>query len=218
MKAVDDVSLDLTRARSLGLVGESRQRQDDARTDAARPRPRDRGSDRASTAARSRDLSRARAAQDPAEVQIVFQDPHASLNPAMTIERVGRCTHCGSTGSRRASSCDAARRRGSDDRRARPAGAVHGQVPVGPLGGQKQRAVIARAIILNPVAARRRRARLDARHERARQDPRADAVPQARARPHLPLHHARPGDARSSSATASRLSISAGSSRSVPPT
>ena len=69
-----------------------------------------------------------------------------------------------------------------------------------------------------PRPAGRRRAGLDARHERAGEDPRPDDRPQAAARADVRLRHARPGDARSSSATAWRSCTSAGSSRSGPST
>ena len=66
--------------------------------------------------------------------------------------------------------------------------------------------------------ARRRRAGLDARHERAGEDPRPADRPQDAARADLRLRHARPRDARSSSATAWRSCTSAGSWRSGPST
>ena len=84
-------------------------------------------------------------------MQIVFQDPHASLNPAMTI------------GSRSAIRCrSTASRRDRDQLRARvvealervglaPPSSSWSKYPTDLSGGQKQRAVIARAIILDPV-------------------------------------------------------------------
>jgi peptide/nickel transport system ATP-binding protein len=83
-------------------------------------------------------------------MQIVFQDPHASLNPAMTIEQsVGHPLEIHKIA------------KGSDRRRRveealetvglAPAEQFIDKYPSDLSGGQKQRAVIARAIILNPV-------------------------------------------------------------------
>ena len=84
-------------------------------------------------------------------MQIVFQDPHASLNPAMTIEQ--------SVGHPLDDPPDRSRQR--VPRRAvaealetvglAPAEQFLDKYPSDLSGGQKQRAVIARAIILNPV-------------------------------------------------------------------
>ena len=85
------------------------------------------------------------------DMQIVFQDPHASLNPAMTIERL-----------RRPPASDPQGREGTRAARQRVAEALEtvGLAPAEQFlekypsdlsGGQKQRAVIARAIILDPV-------------------------------------------------------------------
>jgi peptide/nickel transport system ATP-binding protein len=84
-------------------------------------------------------------------MQIVFQDPHASLNPAMTIaQAVGHPLEIHGLAS------------GREEIRMRVADVLErvGLAPVEQFmdkypsdlsGGQKQRAVIARAIILNPV-------------------------------------------------------------------
>jgi oligopeptide/dipeptide ABC transporter ATP-binding protein len=149
VKAVDGVSFDLRRGEVLGIVGESGSGKTTlGRTLLGLVRAAD-GSirlDGQEIAARSerrmRPLRR--------RIQIVFQDPHASLNPAMTIG---------------ASVADPLRFHGlvsdAGELRARAAAALErvGLVPAdqfldkypGDLsGGQKQRAVLARAIILNP--------------------------------------------------------------------
>ena len=83
-------------------------------------------------------------------MQIVFQDPHASLNPAMTIEQsVGHPLeiHGIARGTER-------RRRIAEALETvglAPAEQFIDKYPSDLSGGQKQRAVIARAIILNPV-------------------------------------------------------------------
>jgi peptide/nickel transport system ATP-binding protein len=84
-------------------------------------------------------------------MQVVFQDPHASLNPAMTIEQaVGHPLDI--HGLER----DRARRRLRVIDVLERCGLAPGvdfldKYPSDLSGGQKQRAVIARAIILNPV-------------------------------------------------------------------
>ena len=83
-------------------------------------------------------------------MQIVFQDPHASLNPAMTIEQsVGHPLeiHGIAKGAER-------RRRVAEALETvglSPPEQFIDKYPSDLSGGQKQRAVIARAIILNPV-------------------------------------------------------------------
>ena len=83
-------------------------------------------------------------------MQMVFQDPHAALNPAMTIEQaVGtRCVIHGKLkgdGAAQAGRARRWRRSGCP----RWSGSCS-KYPADLSGGQKQRAVIARAIILGP--------------------------------------------------------------------
>ena len=83
-------------------------------------------------------------------MQIVFQDPHASLNPAMTIEQaVGHPLQIHGVKDReriRLSVAAVLRTVGLA-----PPEQFMDKYPSDLSGGQKQRAVIARAIILNPL-------------------------------------------------------------------
>jgi oligopeptide/dipeptide ABC transporter ATP-binding protein len=150
VKAVDGVSLDIHRGEVLGLVGESGS----GKTTLGRTLL---GLARASgghvlfegsdiTHLRERELRLLRR-----RMQVVFQDPHASLNPAMTIgDAVGHPLEIHGLA------------RGREQIRARVAETLErvglsppeqylDKYPSDLSGGQKQRAVIARAIILNPL-------------------------------------------------------------------
>jgi peptide/nickel transport system ATP-binding protein len=149
VKAVDDVTLDLHKGEVLGLVGESGS----GKTTLGRTLL---GLVQATDGVvefEGRDVTRMSERELRAlrrEMQVVFQDPHASLNPAMTIEQsVGHPLEIHKIGDRR-------------ERRPRiaesletvglaPAAQFMDKYPSDLSGGQKQRAVIARAIILNPV-------------------------------------------------------------------
>jgi peptide/nickel transport system ATP-binding protein len=149
VKAVDDVSLDLRKGEVLGLVGESGSGKTTLGRTLLGLVPATGGSvefeGREITRMSERELRALRR-----DMQIVFQDPHASLNPAMTIEQsVGHPLQIHKIG-------------GGEERRRRIAETLEtvGLVPPEQFmskypsdlsGGQKQRAVIARAIILNPV-------------------------------------------------------------------
>jgi oligopeptide/dipeptide ABC transporter ATP-binding protein len=84
------------------------------------------------------------------EMQMVFQDPHASLNPAMTLETaVGHPLKIHGVTRDRAQ----IRRRVSEVLERvglAPAEQYLGKFPSDLSGGQKQRAVLARAVILSP--------------------------------------------------------------------
>jgi len=149
VKAVDRVSFDLRRGEVLGLVGESGS----GKTTLGR------------TLLGLVDASGGSVKLDGQEItglgegafrplrrrlQIVFQDPHASLNPAMTIgEAVADPLRIhGITGDREQARTRVA---GALERVGlQPASQFMDKYPTDLSGGQKQRAVLARAIILDP--------------------------------------------------------------------
>jgi oligopeptide/dipeptide ABC transporter ATP-binding protein len=149
VRAVDDVTLDIRRGEVLGLVGESGSGKTTLGRTLLGLVPATEGSVRFEgeeiTSMSERELRQLRR-----RMQIVFQDPHASLNPAMTIEQsVGHPLeiHGIAKGVER-------RRRVAEALETvglAPAEQFIDKYPSDLSGGQKQRAVIARAIILNPV-------------------------------------------------------------------
>jgi oligopeptide/dipeptide ABC transporter ATP-binding protein len=149
VRAVDDVTLDIRRGEVLGLVGESGSGKTTLGRTLLGLVPATEGSIRFDgeeiTGMSERQLRVLRR-----RMQIVFQDPHASLNPAMTIEQsVGHPLEIhgiakGAT--RRGRVAEALETVGLS-----PAEQFIDKYPSDLSGGQKQRAVIARAIILNPV-------------------------------------------------------------------
>jgi peptide/nickel transport system ATP-binding protein len=149
VKAVDGVSFDLRRGEVLGVVGESGSGKTTlGRTllglvQASGGSIRLDGKEITGLSERGfRPLRR--------RLQIVFQDPHASLNPAMTIgDSVGDALRIHGLA------------RGPEEVQPRVVGALErvglqpasqfmGKYPGDLSGGQKQRAVLARAIILGP--------------------------------------------------------------------
>jgi oligopeptide/dipeptide ABC transporter ATP-binding protein len=150
VKAVDGVSFDLMKGEVLGLVGESGS----GKTTLGRTLL---GLVRATSGSvlfeghdvaklKERDLRPLRR-----RMQLVFQDPHASLNPAMTIaQAVGHPLEIHGLVDGR----DAVRRRVAQTLEIvglAPPEQFLDKYPTDLSGGQKQRAVIARSIILNPV-------------------------------------------------------------------
>jgi peptide/nickel transport system ATP-binding protein len=149
VKAVDDVSLELRKGEVLGLVGESGS----GKTTLGRTLLGLVQATAGSIEFEGREVTRMSERELRAlrrDMQIVFQDPHASLNPAMTIEQsVGHPLQIHGIGT-------------ATERRRRiletletvglaPPEQFMEKYPSDLSGGQKQRAVIARAIILNPV-------------------------------------------------------------------
>jgi peptide/nickel transport system ATP-binding protein len=147
---VNDVSFDLRQGEVLGLVGESGS----GKTTLGRTLL---GLVRATSGSvlfEGRDitkLSERELRQHRRRMQIVFQDPHASLNPAMTIgQAVGHPLEIHGLADGR----DRVRRRVAEVLEVvglSPPEQFLDKYPSDLSGGQKQRAVIARAIILNPV-------------------------------------------------------------------
>jgi len=149
VKAVDDVSLDLHKGEVLGLVGESGS----GKTTLGRTLLGLVHATEGSVLFEGRDIARMSERElRPLrrDIQIVFQDPHASLNPAMTIEQsVGHPLqiHKVAKGTElKLRVAEALETVGLS-----PPQQFMEKYPSDLSGGQKQRAVIARAIILNPV-------------------------------------------------------------------
>jgi peptide/nickel transport system ATP-binding protein len=148
VKAVDDVSIELRRGEVLGLVGESGSGKTTLGRTILGLVPATEGSiefdGREITRMSERELRGVRR-----EMQIVFQDPHASLNPAMTIaqlvEHPLQIHGIGSRAERQTRVAEALSTVGLD-----PPEHFLDKYPSDLSGGQKQRVVIARAIILNP--------------------------------------------------------------------
>jgi len=150
VRAVDDVSLELRKGEVLGLVGESGSGKTTLGRTLLGLVPATEGEvvfeDRDITKLHERELRDMRR-----RMQMVFQDPHASLNPAMTIaQAVGHPLEIHGLvrdkAVARARVAEALERVGLI-----PAEQFMDKYPSDLSGGQKQRAVIARAIILNPV-------------------------------------------------------------------
>ena len=154
VRAVDGVSLALRRGEVLGLVGESGSGKTTlgrallglvrATSGAIRYHRSSGAKDVDVATAKGRELRKLRT-----ELQMVFQDPHASLNPSMSIETaVGHPLKIHGI-----ASGDELRRRVAEALERvglAPAEQFMSKYPSDLSGGQKQRAVMARAVILDP--------------------------------------------------------------------
>jgi oligopeptide/dipeptide ABC transporter ATP-binding protein len=149
VKAVDGVSFSLRRGEVLGVVGESGS----GKTTLGRTLLGLAAATDGSIKLEGQEITGlSEAAFRPLrrKLQIVFQDPHASLNPAMTIgESVGHPLRIHGVARDRAQVksrvVEALERVGLH-----PAEQYMSKYPTDLSGGQKQRAVLARAIILGP--------------------------------------------------------------------
>jgi len=148
VRAVDGASLALPRGEVLGLVGESGSGKSTLGRALLGLVPATGGSIlfRGEDVA---DMSRRRLRAIRRDIQMVFQDPNAALNPAMTIEEaVGdalRVQGMKSAAKRRVRVVDALEKVGLS-----PVELFLSKYPRDLSGGQKQRVVLARAIILDP--------------------------------------------------------------------
>jgi oligopeptide/dipeptide ABC transporter ATP-binding protein len=153
VKAVDGVSLSLARGEVLGIVGESGSGKTTLGRALLGLAPTSSGSITYHSAQRGRRVvSEMRGSELRGlrtDLQMVFQDPHAALNPSMTIEEaVGHplVIH------KIAKGAELKRRveESLDRVGLSPTERFMTKYPSDLSGGQKQRAVIARAIILDP--------------------------------------------------------------------
>jgi oligopeptide/dipeptide ABC transporter ATP-binding protein len=147
--AVDGVSFDLRKGEVLGLVGESGSGKTTLGRTLLGLAPASAGSIRLEGEEIS-DLRESELRPLRQRLQIVFQDPHASLNPAMTVGvSVGDPLRFHGIAPDRAERerlvAEALERVGLQ-----PASQFVDKYPTDLSGGQKQRAVLARAIILGP--------------------------------------------------------------------
>ena len=182
--AVEDVSLTVRKGETLGIVGESGCGKSTTARLMLRLLDPTSGTIRFEGADISR-LSQRRLRPLRREMQMVFQDPYASLNPRKTVEQIVSqpfAVHGG------VSSREAKLRVKSLLEVVGLSREHSSRYPHEFSGGQRQRIGIARALALQPQADRVRRAGVRARRLRASADPEPASGVAARVRPHVRLH------------------------------
>jgi peptide/nickel transport system ATP-binding protein len=149
VRAVDGVSFTLGRGEVLGLVGESGSGKTSLGRALLGLAPVTSGSIRYAgqdiTHLSERQLRRLRR-----RLQMVFQDPHAALNPSMTIGRAVAHPLRIHKMTRSKEELDARVRAALETVGLTPPERFVDQLPANLSGGQKQRAVLARAAVLDP--------------------------------------------------------------------
>uniref|UniRef100_UPI00286B8CF2 dipeptide/oligopeptide/nickel ABC transporter ATP-binding protein n=1 Tax=Pseudolysinimonas sp. TaxID=2680009 RepID=UPI00286B8CF2 len=144
-RALRGVSLDIRAGETVGLVGESGSGKTTLGRAVLGLAPVTGGSIRY-RGQEIAHLNRRKRRALSSEIQVVFQDPYSSLNPALTIEQI----LAEPLGTRGVSSTDAkARVRELLDQVRLPSDAAH-RLPREFSGGQRQRIAIARALALDP--------------------------------------------------------------------
>ena len=147
VRALDDISFRLDQGRVLGLVGESGS----GKSTLANVLVGLEAPSAGKMLFRGRDLASLKRVERRAfhgQVQMVFQDPYASLNPRFTVGQTVEeplIIHRYPRGERARRVIDALERS-----ELRPGGAFLDKYPHELSGGQRQRVAIARAIILDP--------------------------------------------------------------------
>jgi len=148
VKAVDDVSFEIPKGSVMGLCGESGC----GKTTTGRLIMRLIDTDEGVITLDNKDITHIKGKElreFRPNMQMVFQDPHASLNPRMTVGRnIGHSLDIQNIGTR-AERLERVKRV-MESVALTPVDDIVGRYPHLLSGGQKQRVVLARALVLNP--------------------------------------------------------------------
>ena len=190
VRAVNDVTIDIKRGETLGLVGESGLRKVHPRPPGAAPRRSDGRRDPLRGRRHRRRSTASAMIAVRKKMQVIFQDPYSSLNPRMTVGQI---------------IAEPIRvheilPKAADPDRVAELLQVVGLFPYMALryphelsGGQRQRVGIARALAVEAARHRLRRGGLGARRVDPGPGHQPARGPAAEARPHLSLHRPRSG-------------------------